>query len=122
MDCGSCNTIYINAGCLDSIHIADVQACVVVPQNLDITDYDFPEDGASIADNLHLGDSNLPASFIDGVERPILAELEGIVMNSPPSAKKVTSSRHSHFPSYYRPNVPLEACSSGVINKWRPQQ
>lgn len=63
---------------------------MVAPYNEDILGYNFPDDGASIAEMLHLGDSNLPANYIDGEERPILAELEGIVINSPPSAKKVT--------------------------------
>ena len=62
---------------------------LAAPYNKEILGYNFPEDGASVAEMLHLGDSNLPANYIDGEERPILAELEGIVINSPHSAKKV---------------------------------
>ena len=74
-------------------------SAIEAPRNLDITDYDFPEDGISIADSLHLGDPNLTADLIDGEERPILAELDGIVINSPPSAKKVAYSKNPTFSS-----------------------
>lgn len=60
------------------------------PVNYSITDYDFLEDGDLISESLLLGDSCVTALSVDGEERPVLAELEGIVTKTPPgSAKKV---------------------------------
>ena len=56
--------------------------------NSDIVEYNFPEDGDSIDNDLHMGSSESLASIIDGEERSILAELEGIVTKTPPATPK----------------------------------
>ena len=59
--------------------------------NEDVEGYDFVEDGEPVAESIHRGPSNIAGNAEAEVERPVLAELEGIVMQSPPpSTKKVT--------------------------------
>lgn len=56
--------------------------------NAEMLQYDFSEDGFAVAEGLHHGKSQSLAATGDGEERPVLAELEGIVMKTPTGSPK----------------------------------
>jgi len=58
--------------------------------NKDVAGYDFLEDGEPIAESILRGPTNLEGAKGAETDRPVLAELEGVVLQSPPpSTKKV---------------------------------